>query len=152
MKQVPLPQKEISVTLLMHGPKLVRLGGAHVYAFLHARVDDQLRWLSSFSALFNGQLVVEWGGACYELLLPPGTFFLFDDEEPADGVRRMMFCDETGELCSVQLVRQSSEGRSASWVKDTILSPAAVRSTNPHNIAEMRELLARALAPNTSAP
>lgn len=138
------------MTLLMHGPKLERLCGAHVYAFLHARVDDQLCWLSSFSALFNGQLVVEWGGACYELLLPPGTFFLFDAEEPADGVRRMTFCDETGELCSVQLVRRSSEGRSASWAKDTILSPAAVLPTNPNNIAEMRALLARALASNAS--
>lgn len=138
------------MTLLIHGPKPVRLCGAHVYAFLHARVDDQLRWLSSFWALFNGQLVVEWRGVCHELLLPPGTFFLFDDK-PAEGVHRMTFCDETGELCSVQLVRRSSGARSASWTRDTILSPEAVLPTNPHNIEEMRVLLARALAPNASA-
>ena len=138
------------MTLLIHGPELVRLYGAHVYAFLQARVDDQLCWLSSFSALFNGQLVVEWRGVCYELLLPPGTFFVFDDQEPADGVRRMRFCDETGELCPVQLVRRSSQECSAAWAKDTILSPAAILPTNPHNIAEMQELLARALASNAS--
>lgn len=138
------------MTLLFQGSSLARLYGAQVYAFLQARVDDQLYWSSSFSALFNGQLVVEWRGVCYELFLPPGTYFVFDDKEPADGVHRMMFCDETGELCLVQLVRRFSRERSASWTKNTILSPAAILPTNPHNIAEMRALLARALAPNTS--